>query len=65
MRLPGGRVGIVSARLAALVFAVVVVVGIGIYLLADIPVFYAACGIVAFVAILLAVGLDADPGVRG
>jgi hypothetical protein len=54
----------VSARLAALVFAVVVVVGVGIYLLADIPVFYAACGIVAFVAILLAVGLDTDPSVR-
>jgi hypothetical protein len=50
----------VSAHLAALALAFAVVVGVGIYLLANIPLFYAACGVVALVVLLAAIGFDAD-----
>ncbi len=49
-----------SAHLAALALAFAVVAGIGIYLLANIPLFYAACGVVALVVLAAAIGLDAD-----
>ena len=49
-----------SAHLAALALAFVVVVGIAIYLLAHIPFFYAACGVVALVILAAAIGLNAD-----
>jgi hypothetical protein len=48
----------VSAHLAALALAFAVVVGVGIFLLANIPLFYAACGIVALVVLLASIGLD-------
>jgi hypothetical protein len=57
----------VSSHLAALAVAFVVVAGIGIFLLANIPLFYAACGVVALVVLLAAVSLDSedpDPTVR-
>jgi peptidoglycan/LPS O-acetylase OafA/YrhL len=50
----------VSAHLAALAVAFAVVAGVGIYMLVNIPLFYAACGVVALVVLLAAVGLDAD-----
>lgn len=49
-----------SAHLAALALAFLVAVGVGIYLLANIPLFYAACGVVALVVLLAAIGLDSD-----
>jgi hypothetical protein len=55
----------VSAHLAALAVAFAVVAGVGIYLLANIPLFYAACGIVALVVLLAAIGLDRGSALDG
>ena len=49
-----------SAHLAALAIAFAVVVGVGIFLLANIPLFYAACGVVALAVLLAAIGLDTE-----
>ncbi len=49
-----------SAHLAALALAFTVAVGVGIFLLANIPLFYAACGVVALVVLLAAVALDTE-----
>lgn len=58
--IPASRVGGVSAHLAALIGVVAAGVGIGIYLLVQVPLFYVACGVVLLVAVLLAVGFDPD-----
>jgi hypothetical protein len=50
-----------TAPTAALIAVAAIVLGVGIYLLANIPLFYAACGVVALVALLAAVGRDAAP----
>jgi hypothetical protein len=50
-----------TARLAALLAAGALAIGVGIYLLAVIPFFYAACGVVALVVLLAAAGRDASP----
>ena len=48
-----------SAHLAALLGVVLAGVGIGVYLLAQVPLLYVACGIVALVVLVAALARDA------